>query len=199
MFTGSEIDRMVGVDLTAKRMHSIPAMDETEEEPELVDQVLVRLRQRPLISRGLLTMLILASIVALWAIDLPAGHPAGPLPGLRSPRPLRSRSSPSRPADPGGGTPAGPAAVLTASPRRRGAGDLAPAGAMDKSGLLPPGVGGSISGTIRATSDSQPVGRILVEAQRKTRQAGLADHQLGGQPERRHLRASPACSPRRTG
>jgi hypothetical protein len=67
MFTGSELDRAVALTLTARRAHTIPAMDEAETEPELTDDTTVTLKQRPLISRGMLTFLILAAIVAVWA------------------------------------------------------------------------------------------------------------------------------------
>ncbi|WP_372728284.1 carboxypeptidase regulatory-like domain-containing protein [Nocardioides sp.] len=169
MFTGSEIDRTVGVDLTARRAHSIPAMDETEQEPELVDQAVVRLRQRPLISRGLLTVLILAAIVALWALVFLLGLRQVFAQDAMTKTPAVSffpvSASSTDGADPGadGATEGGGAG---------GAGGEAPPGAMSKSGLLPAGVGGAISGTVIATSNDEPVGRILVEAQRKARTGG---------------------------
>ena len=79
MFTGAETDRMVTVGLVAKRAHTIPAMDETETGPELERETQVRLRQKPLVSRGLLTALILLAIVCALGGDLPAR----PDPGAR--------------------------------------------------------------------------------------------------------------------
>src|SRR6478609_9584250 len=67
MITGAETDRIVAVGLVARRAHTIPAMDETETGPELERGTQVRLRQKPLVSRGLLTALILLMIVCLWA------------------------------------------------------------------------------------------------------------------------------------
>ena len=58
-------------------------MDETETGPELERETTVRLRQKPLISRGLLTALILLGIVALWAGDLPARPDQGASPATR--------------------------------------------------------------------------------------------------------------------
>ena len=68
MLTGGELERQVTVALVARRALSIPAMDEADSGPELTDQAVVTLRQRPLLSRGLLTALILAGIVALGAL-----------------------------------------------------------------------------------------------------------------------------------
>jgi hypothetical protein len=50
-----------------------------------------------------------------------------------------------------------------------GKGGAAPAGATPKTGLVSPGVGGTISGTVTARSNSAPVGRILVQAYRMGR------------------------------
>ena len=49
----------------------------------------------------------------------------------------------------------------------------APAGALPKDGSLPSGLGGTIAGTVTATSDHGPVGRILVEAIRPRADGGL--------------------------
>ncbi|UMG91030.1 carboxypeptidase-like regulatory domain-containing protein [Nocardioides sp. TF02-7] len=48
-------------------------------------------------------------------------------------------------------------------------GGTGPASALPKTGLLPPGVGGQIAGTVHAASDDSPVGRILVIAYREGR------------------------------
>ncbi len=160
MLTGSEVDRLVKVDLTGRRAHTIPAMDETETGPELDDQTVVRLRQRPRISRGLLTALILMSIVALWATVF--------LLGLTQ----VFASDPMTKAAP---TSFFPASVETdatsdASPASSVVGDPeAPPGAMDKGGIMPPGVGGVVTGTVTAASDRLPTGRITVEVFREGR------------------------------
>jgi hypothetical protein len=49
---------------------------------------------------------------------------------------------------------------------RQRASSVAPAGALPKTGQLPAGVGGEISGTVLAANDARPVGRILVQAYR---------------------------------
>ena len=49
----------------------------------------------------------------------------------------------------------------------------APAGALPKDGSLPSGLGGTIAGTVTATSSGAPVGRILVDAYRPAADGGL--------------------------
>ena len=71
MITGAELDRTVTIDLVARRAGLLGpgAADkvEAEPEPELVDSTTLQLRQRPMVARGLLTFLVLACIVGLWA------------------------------------------------------------------------------------------------------------------------------------
>ncbi|KQW45984.1 hypothetical protein ASC77_18945 [Nocardioides sp. Root1257] len=157
MFTGSETDRMVTVGLVAKRAHTIPAMDETETIPELERETVVRLRQKPLVSRGLLTALILLSIVVLWAAIFLLG-----LTQVLAGDPM-TKTAPASffpvSADDASGD-LDPSAATTGP---------APAGAMPKTGLLPAGVGGEISGTVTAASDQLPAGRITVQAYRQGR------------------------------
>ncbi|GAA4711872.1 carboxypeptidase-like regulatory domain-containing protein [Nocardioides conyzicola] len=168
MFTGSEADRMVTVGLVAKRAHTIPAMDETETGPELERETLVRLRQKPLVSRGLLTALILMCIVALWAAIFLLG-----LTQVLAGDPM-TKTAPASffpvSADTGG-TGADGEAGGGGDGATGGAADAAaaPAGAMPKTGLLPAGVGGEISGTVTAASDQLPAGRITVQAYRQGR------------------------------
>lgn len=160
MLTGAETDRMVTVGLVAKRAHTIPAMDETETGPELARDAIVRLRQKPMVSRGLLTALILIGIVVMWAAIFLLG-----LTQVLAGDPMTKTAPASffpTSAESGGSGGEGEGA---------GAGDeaAAPAGAMPKTGLLPAGVGGEISGTVRAASSQQPAGRITVQAFRQSR------------------------------
>lgn len=179
LFTGAEIDRPVQVSATAVRADgpgtAWAAGPDAPEDAEtivgpLADPALppreigVRLRQRPLISRGLLTALVLAGIVALWAGIFLLG-----LTKVFANDPM---------------TKAAPASFFLPDTSANGSGGAqqvaggagaggAPADTLPKSGQLPAGIGGEISGTVTATSDQQPVGRILVQAYRRTR-SGLA-------------------------
>jgi hypothetical protein len=171
MFTGAETDRIVNVGLVAKRAHTIPAMDETETEPELQLETQVRLRQKPLVSRGLLTALILMAIVGLWAAIFLLG-----LTQVLSGDPMTKAAPPSffavsADADgDGGGDASGDGSGGGSAAEGAAAGAAtAPAGAMPKTGLLPAGVGGEISGTVTAASDLLPAGRITVQAYRQGR------------------------------
>ncbi|WP_028644993.1 carboxypeptidase-like regulatory domain-containing protein [Nocardioides sp. URHA0020] len=177
MLTGSETDRMVTVGLVAKRAYAIPAMDETETGPELERETTIRLRQKPLVSRGLLTALILLAIVALWAAIFLLG-----LTQVLSGDP-KTKTAPASffpvAADTGTGADGGTDAGRDGSAGGSGGGtaedgdesvDVAPpAGAMPKTGLLPAGVGGEIAGTVTAASDQMPAGRITVQAYRQGR------------------------------
>ncbi|WP_420121037.1 carboxypeptidase regulatory-like domain-containing protein [Nakamurella sp.] len=121
-------------------------------EPELPAQSCpLILRQRPWITRGMLTAFILVAIVAVWAAIF--------LFGLRqvfATDPV-TKSAPASffPTD---------IALQAATDRQADA--AAPAGALPKDGSLPSGLGGTIAGTVVAASDGGPVGRILVEALR---------------------------------
>jgi hypothetical protein len=155
--TGSEMDRAVTVEATALRADRQP--EDVASEAALSQSITVRLRQRPLISRGLLTALILASIVALWAGVFLLG-----LTKVFSNDPMTKQAPASffaaAQTSPGGG--GGTAGGGDAG----GAQGAAPAGALPKTGQLPPGLGSEISGAVTATTDQQPVGRILVQAWR---------------------------------
>ncbi|WP_244930197.1 carboxypeptidase-like regulatory domain-containing protein [Nocardioides sp. W7] len=170
MFTGAELDRTAAINLTAKRTNVISAMQEAENEPELEAATTVVLRQRPTISRGVLTALILMLIIGLWAAvfllgltQVLAGDPlTKTAPASFFPVSAEEAAAEADGAGSEGGS-EGEAA---------GGGDAAaaaPAGAMPKDGLLPPGVGGTIEGVVTATSNELPVGRILVEAYRDGR------------------------------
>ena len=160
MVTGSEVDRMVNVGLVAARAHAVAAMDETESGPDLERSAVIRLRQKPLVSRGLLTALILMAIVALWATIFLLG-----LTQVLSGDPM---------------TKTAPASFFPAATSATAQGDAAaaaattPAGAMPKNGLLPAGVGGEISGVVTAASSKLPAGRITVEAYRQGRRGLVA-------------------------
>jgi len=157
MFTGAEIDRTVTVQADATRVVADQRGVAASEPVPGNHETTVRLRQRPLISRGMLTALILASIVALWAgvflLGLTKVFSGDP---MTKAVPASFFAAAGSGSGPGGGKSGG-----------------APAGALPKSGQLPVGVGGEITGTVTATSDKQPVGRILVQAWREGR-SGLS-------------------------
>jgi hypothetical protein len=146
MITGAEADRTVAVSARAQRVHAVPELEEPE--PALERTETVQLRQRPTLSRGLLTALILAGIVALWALVFLLG-----IVQVLGGDPL---------------TKSAPASFFPTaeSAAGDGLGTDAPAGALPQTGLLPPGVGGEITGMVRSASNGQPAGRILVEAYR---------------------------------
>lgn len=181
MVFGSEVDRPITVTVTAVpadaaaaqvdaelaahpdgRPLAIPGPAAPEHAPELVAAELAEpelpvqscpliLRQRPWITRGMLTAFILVAIIAVWAAIF--------LFGLRqvfATDPV-TKSAPASffPTD---------IALQAATDRQVDA--AAPAGALPKDGSLPSGLGGTIAGTVVAASDGGPVGRILVEALR---------------------------------
>jgi carboxypeptidase family protein len=160
LITGSDMERTVNVGLLARRAHTIPAMDETETGPELERQTRVRLRQKPLLSRGLLTSLILISIVLLWAAIFLLG-----LTRVLAGDP-QTKTAPAS-FFPASATTDGDSGDDAVDPNDPSGGAAAPAGAMPKTGLLPAGVGGTISGVVTAESDLTPAGRITVQAYRR--------------------------------
>jgi Carboxypeptidase regulatory-like domain len=170
MFTGSEVDRAVQVVASAVRADLPPDADPTAGSAIEPKSAAVRLRQRPLVSRGLLTALILLGILALWAGVFLLG-----LTKVFSNDPMTKAA----PASFFAATQAGAANAAGAVAAQAAAGTDAansagtPAGAVPKSGQLPAGVGGEITGVVSAASTQQPAGRILVQAYRKTR-TGLA-------------------------
>lgn len=150
MFTGGEIDRTVTVETTARMLGG--NLDDPGLAEPAVQETTVRLRQRPLISRGMLTALVLAGIIALWAGVFLLG-----ITKVFSGDPMTKQA---------------PASFFTTLDEAKSGGagaGAAPAGALPKSGQVPPGAGGTITGTVTNSNDHQPVGRILVEAWRPTR------------------------------
>lgn len=149
----------------------------------------ITFRQRPYLTRGLLTALILFAIIALWAAAFLFGlskvFSSDPL-TKSAPASFFAATPPAAGATNGTGAGTG-----TAGGGANGAGagagtgsgtgganegatdggsgtaaNAAPAGSLPKTGTLPPGVGGAISGTVTAASSGEPVGRILVTALR---------------------------------
>ena len=162
MITGGEIDRVVTVEATARTALTAPqalVAPEAEVEPEVQArcETTVRLRQRPLLSRGLITVLVLAGIVALWALAFLLG-----LTKVFSGDPMTKQAPASffLPQQAAAAAAQGGAAAANAA---------APAGALPKTGQVPPGTGAAISGTVLGGNDGRPVGRILVQAERMTR------------------------------
>ncbi len=172
MITGAELDRLVTIDLVARRAGLLgPAAAEhveAEPEPELTDSTQLQLRQRPLISRGLLTFLILALIVGLWAAAFLLGLGQvfkGDAITKTAPPSFFPVAATTDGDGSGGSDGAGDGAEDGGEDGAGGAGgDAQPPGTLPKDGLMPPGSGGEISGTVTAASDGTPVGRILVEA-----------------------------------
>ena len=109
------------------------------------------LRQRPWITRGMLTAFILLAIIAVWAAIF--------LFGLRQ----VFASDPVTKSAPASFFPTD---IALQAAIDRQADTNAPAGALPKDGSLPSGLGGTIAGTVVAASDGGPVGRIQVEALR---------------------------------
>jgi hypothetical protein len=159
MFTGGEIERAVTVEVTARPIALVPE-DEGALPPPIVQQTVLRLRQRPLISRGLLTALILASIVALWAAAFLLG-----LTKVFSGDAM-TKQAPASFFLPKGTGPGGSATGNGSSSGGGSGAAAAPADSLPKTGQVAPGTGGALSGTVTGASDHQPVGRILVQAWR---------------------------------
>ncbi len=151
LLAGSEIGRSVNVEATPRRL------DLPEDDPEPDDGVAgvrtlaLQVHQRPLISRGVMTALVLAGIVALWAGAFLLG-----IAKVFANDPLTKDA---------------PASFFVKADNAAanfvdGQSGGAPAGTIPKDGQVPAGVGGQITGTAYARSDRQPVGRILVQAVR---------------------------------
>ena len=130
---GSDLDRALKIDATAV---------------DVEDSLSLMLRQRPLISRGLLTIAILVGILAVWALIFLFG--------------IRNVLG----ADPV--TKVAPASFFAASTASGTAGGT-PAGALSKDGAVAPGVGGTLTGVVIAESDQTGVGLITVDALRMSR------------------------------
>ena len=173
MILGSEIDRPVTVTATATvEGKSADPLAELPDDPDgdaapadtgpPPQTIVLTLRQRPWITRGMLTALILLAIIALWAAVF--------LFGLRQ---VFAADPPTKTAADSFfiATDIAPAA-FTAGATGAPTGP-APLGALPKDGSMPSGLGGVIAGTVTATSSGEPVGRILVDALRPTAEGGL--------------------------
>ncbi|MBB5789818.1 carboxypeptidase regulatory-like domain-containing protein [Jiangella mangrovi] len=131
--------------------------------PDAEASLPLTLRQRPVVGRGLLTVLVLASIVALWATAFLLGitQVLGAEPAVKT-----------APASFFAATEAAAATSAESAGTSDDAADTAaagaPAGALPKDGLLPPGVGGTITGTVTGAASGEPVGQLTVEALRRT-------------------------------
>ncbi|HEY7813724.1 MAG TPA: carboxypeptidase-like regulatory domain-containing protein [Nakamurella sp.] len=184
MIFGSEVDRPVTVTATAvpadeAARQSDAEIERIEEggtsgsgdpvalldpggelgEPALPPQSVVPiLRQRPWITRGMLTALILLAIIAVWAAIF--------LFGLRE---VFASDPPTKTAP----TSFFDNNVALQASTGQAQDPNAPAGALPKDGSLPSGLGGTIAGTVTAASDHGPVGRILVEAIRPRADGGV--------------------------
>jgi hypothetical protein len=167
MITGGESDRAVQLSATALRADLTSEAEPGDDVATLAPVTTgVQLRQRPLVSRGLFTALILMSIVALWAgvflfglTKVFSNDPmtkAAPASFYMSSKAGAAKSGSSSGAQ---GVGAGSGADAAA----------APVGTLPKTGQLPAGVGGEITGIVTSASEEKPVGRILVQAYRKTR------------------------------
>jgi hypothetical protein len=153
LIAGGEIGRSVTVEATSRRL------DLSEDDPARDDDVngsrslALQVQQRPLISRGLMTALVLAGIVALWAgaflLGIAKVFASDPL-TKEAPESFFVKAEGADANFAGDGLPS----------------NGAPAGAVPKDGQVPAGVGGQITGTVYARSDRRPVGRILVQAVR---------------------------------
>jgi hypothetical protein len=162
MLTGADAERPVQVVASATRADLPPDADPTTDSVPVPERELtVKLRQRPTLSRGLLTALILLGIIALWAGVFLLG-----LTKVFSNDPM-TKDAPASffAASQAGAAGSGAQGAVN---NGSGGGAAAPAGALPKTGQLPAGVGGEISGTVLSASTEQPVGQILVEAFRTT-------------------------------
>lgn len=161
MITGGEAERPVQVVATATRADLPPDADPSANDaPVPPREIGLKLRQRPLVSRGVLTALILLGIVGLWAGVFLLG-----LTKVFSNDPM-TKSAPASffVASQGGAT--GQGGAQGARNNGSASAGSTPAGALPKSGQLPAGIGGEITGTVISSSTEQPVGQILVEAYR---------------------------------
>jgi len=157
-YTGRDSDDLWLEELRAPAapMSAEPVADPAAVLEPVVRSTAVRLRQRPLLSRGLLTALVLLAIVGLWASVFLLG-----ISQAFKGEPMTKQAPASFFASANG-----PAAGIANAAAVTGGGS--PAGALPKSGPLPPGVGAVITGTVTAASNKLPAGRILVEALRVT-------------------------------
>jgi Carboxypeptidase regulatory-like domain len=133
--------------------------------PDLEVNTQTTFRQRPLIPRGVRTVIVLATIVALWAavfvVGLDKALATDPLSKQVPPSFYASVAAKAATASATG--PGGRRLNLQAADSA----GAAPAGAVPKSGVVV-GVGGTITGKVTAASTGTGIGRISVEAVRDT-------------------------------
>lgn len=191
LFLGNDTDRRLTLNGAGRAAGAEPAVAPDDAAPEgtdanrLHERVPVTFRQRPLLTRGMLTAIILVAIVALWAAvflfglskvfasdPLTKSAPASFFAATEEDDGTAVADGGAAAADGGAGdgTTDG-ASGAPGSPGAPGSSDAPdaaapPAGALPKSGALPAGVGGTIAGTATAASSGDPVGRIMVEALR---------------------------------
>jgi hypothetical protein len=120
-----------------------------DEPQKVLDDAALIQRQRPVIARGVLTVVVLIAIVGLWAgaflFGLTKVFSSDPVPK------------------------AAPASFFVSSSAVRGlAASTIPGDVLAKGGALPAGVGGVISGRVVAANNGDGVGRIVVEALRQS-------------------------------
>lgn len=116
------------------------------------DSLRLVLRQRPTFTRGLITALVLAGIVLLWALAF--------LFGIRQALGIDPYAK------------VAPASFFAgqSAPGTDAASGASPEGAMPKSGTVPGGVGATLTGTVRGKLDGQGLGRIRVDVLRQGRE-----------------------------
>jgi hypothetical protein len=155
---GGDRERALQVEATALDQHEV---------------VPLVLRQRSRLSAGVITALVLLAILAAWASIFLFGVGA-----ILGADPYTKVAPPSFFAATAVTGAAGTAAGAD------GSAAAAPAGAVPRTGVLPAGVGGTLAGTVTATSDGLGVGRMTVEAWRTSRtglvQVGSAATQQDG-------------------
>ncbi|HUX71813.1 MAG TPA: hypothetical protein VMV41_14940, partial [Cellulomonadaceae bacterium] len=140
---GGDRERALQVEATALDQHEV---------------VPLVLRQRSRLSAGVITAMVLLAILAAWASIFLFGVGA-----ILGADPYTKVAPPSFFAATAVTGAAGTAAGAD------GSAAAAPAGAVPRTGVLPAGVGGTLAGTVTATSDGLGVGRMTVEAWRTSR------------------------------
>lgn len=179
-----------------------PELDEDLTGEPLTQTHRITLRHRALLTRGSLTAVILLLVIGLWAAAFlfgigqvfsaePATKQASELMFFHTKTVATQPSAAAQASDLSGatagvaGTADGAAAAGSAGTAGAAAAIAVPPGAVPKGGAAPPGVGGTVAGRVVAASDGEPVGRILVVAQRVDaqgvrREAGSAATQADG-------------------
>jgi hypothetical protein len=143
---GNDLDRPFSLHAQASTPAAAPG---TAPPPPVKDNAGLVHRQRPVIARGVLTALILMTIVALWAGAFLFG-----LTKVFGNDPV---------------TKAAPASFFVATGVAGLAADSTPGDVLAKGGPLPAGVGGVIAGRVVSTTSGDGIGRIVVEALRPSR------------------------------